>query len=80
MQMVKRREEKVLYSLVFSTCSITIMLLLPLLFPFLFLACTTQSFRIVFLPLVVHLVHLWELNEDKGEAGIRIAKRIRMKE
>lgn len=77
MQMVKRREEKVLYSLVFSTCSITIMLLLPLLFPFLFLACTTQSFRIVFLPLVVHLC---ELNGDKGEAGIRIAKRIRMKE
>lgn len=77
MQMVKRREEKVLYSLVFSTYSITIILLLPLLFPFLFLACTTQSFRIVFLPLVVHV---WELNEDKGEAGIRIAKRIRMKE
>lgn len=70
--MVKRREEKVLYSLVFSTCSITIMLLLPLLFPFLFLACTTQSFRIVFLPLVVHV---WELNEDKGEAAIRIEKK-----
>lgn len=76
---VKRGEEEVLYSLVFSTYSIIIMLLLLLLFPFLFLARTNQSFRIVFLPLVNHV---WELNEDKGEAGIRITKKkkIQMKE
>jgi len=73
---VKRGEKKVTHSLVFSSCSITIQLLVLLLFPFLFSTLTNQCFRTVFLPLVIHE---WGLNEEKGERDIRITKRCKRK-